>query len=217
MVKPFDDAVFAMKSGEISNVVESDFGFHIIQLTGVRGGDKKPFDQVRAEIEAEVRKSLAQKKYAEAAEQFTEHGLPAVRQPAAGDRQAQAREAQRHRARAPAPGASGPLASEKLLRRCSATRRSRTSATPTRWRSARTRWRRPAWSSTSPARTLPLADVKDRVRAAVVPNRPGAGPQGGQAPAWQRCRRAATPLVGDHHGLAQPAAEVCRGRCWTRC
>ena len=69
MVKPFDDAVFAMKQGEISNVVESEFGFHIIQLTGQRGGEKKSFAAVRAEIEAEVKRQLAQKRFAEAAEQ----------------------------------------------------------------------------------------------------------------------------------------------------
>ncbi len=71
MVKPFEDAAYSMKPGEISNVVESDFGYHIIRLNAVRGGDKKPFDAVRAEIEDEVRSQLAQKKYAEAAEQFT--------------------------------------------------------------------------------------------------------------------------------------------------
>ena len=71
MVKPFEDAVFAMKPGEISNIVESDFGFHIIQLNGQRGGEKKSFDAVRAEIEGEVKKQLAQRRYAEAAEQFT--------------------------------------------------------------------------------------------------------------------------------------------------
>ncbi|RZL39747.1 MAG: hypothetical protein EOP35_03015 [Rubrivivax sp.] len=70
MVKEFDAAVYAMKQGEISNLVETDFGFHIIQLTGARGGEKKTFDAVRAEVENEVRKQLAQRRYSEAAEQF---------------------------------------------------------------------------------------------------------------------------------------------------
>jgi peptidyl-prolyl cis-trans isomerase D len=71
MVKPFEDTVFAMKPGEISNVVETDFGYHVIQLDAVRGGDKKPFEAVRAQIEDEVRQQLAVKRWAEAAEQFT--------------------------------------------------------------------------------------------------------------------------------------------------
>ncbi|GKQ59380.1 peptidyl-prolyl cis-trans isomerase D [Sphaerotilus sulfidivorans] len=71
MVKPFEDTVFVMKKGEISGIVETDFGFHIIELTDLRGGERRSFESVRAEIEAEVRKSLAQKRYAEAAEQFS--------------------------------------------------------------------------------------------------------------------------------------------------
>ena len=85
MVKPFDDAVFAMKPGEISNVVESEFGYHIIQLTGQRGGEKKSFDAVRAEIEAEVKKQLAQKRYRRGGRAVHQHRIRAVRQPAAGD------------------------------------------------------------------------------------------------------------------------------------
>ncbi|HET7774613.1 MAG TPA: SurA N-terminal domain-containing protein, partial [Burkholderiaceae bacterium] len=71
MVKPFEDAVFAMKEGEISAVVQSDFGFHIIQLTGLKASSIRPFEEVRSEIEGEQRKNLAAKKYAELAESFT--------------------------------------------------------------------------------------------------------------------------------------------------
>jgi peptidyl-prolyl cis-trans isomerase D len=71
MVKPFEDAVFAAKKGDLSEVVESEFGFHLIEVTDVRGGEKQPFAKVRAEIEAEVKKQQAQKRYAELAEQFT--------------------------------------------------------------------------------------------------------------------------------------------------
>lgn len=115
MVKPFEDAVFAMKPGEISNLVESDFGFHIIRLDAVRGGDKKPFETVRADIDDEVRKQLAQKRYAEAAEQFTNivyeqsESLQAVVDKLKLKRQSATVQ------RTPAPGAQGALASAKLL------------------------------------------------------------------------------------------------------
>ena len=69
-VPPFEAALFALKENEISDVVQSDFGFHIIELTGVKPAQVKPFDGVKAEIDAELGKQLAQKKYADAAEAF---------------------------------------------------------------------------------------------------------------------------------------------------
>jgi peptidyl-prolyl cis-trans isomerase D len=71
MVKPFEDMVFSLKDKEISPVVETDFGFHIIQLTGVNPGKGRAFEQVRGEIEAELKAQSAQKQYAEAAEAFS--------------------------------------------------------------------------------------------------------------------------------------------------
>jgi peptidyl-prolyl cis-trans isomerase D len=71
MVPPFEEAAFKLKPNELSGVVESDFGFHIIQLTAIRGGQPQPFEAVRTQIEDDARKQLAQRQYAEAAEKFT--------------------------------------------------------------------------------------------------------------------------------------------------
>lgn len=168
MTKPFEDAVFAMKQGEISNVIESDFGYHIITLTGIRGGDKKPFEQVRAEIEAEVRKNLAQKKYAEAAEQFTNtvYEQSDSLQPVADKLKLDKLVATVQRT--PAPGATGALGSAKFLEAVFSTdvvkNKRNTEAIeigPNQLAAARI-------TTYTPARTQPLAEVKEALRARVV-------------------------------------------------
>ncbi|CAG2140425.1 SurA N-terminal domain-containing protein [Cupriavidus numazuensis] len=70
LVKPFEDAMYALKDGQISDVVETDYGYHIIKLTGIKPSETKPLDAVRPELEAELRKQFAAKKYAEDADAF---------------------------------------------------------------------------------------------------------------------------------------------------
>jgi peptidyl-prolyl cis-trans isomerase D len=168
MVKPFEDAVYSMKPGEISSVIETEFGYHVITLTGVRGGERTPFAQVRGEIEAEVKRGLAQRRYAEAAETFTNMVYeqadsldPVI------DRLRLARRTATVQ-RTPAPGAAGALGSAKLLEAVfaadSLANRRNTDAVElggSQLASARVVAHRPA-------RALPLDEVRAEVQARVL-------------------------------------------------
>jgi peptidyl-prolyl cis-trans isomerase D len=68
MVKPFEDAAYNLKQGEVSDVVQSDFGYHIIQVTEIKPASVKSLEEVKGDIAAEIKKQLASKKFAELAE-----------------------------------------------------------------------------------------------------------------------------------------------------
>lgn len=70
MVKPFEDAAFQMKQGQISAPVQSDFGYHVIQLTGIKPATVKPLEQVKGDIALAIKTQLSAKKYAEMADIF---------------------------------------------------------------------------------------------------------------------------------------------------
>jgi len=71
MVRAFEDAAFGLKPNQISDLVESDFGFHIIKITGIKAGKMKSLELARPEIERELRKQRAGRRFAEAAEAFS--------------------------------------------------------------------------------------------------------------------------------------------------
>ncbi len=71
MVKPFEEATYALQENQISEVIRSDFGFHIIKLTGIRPEQAQKLEEVRGEIQAELKRQAGAKQYVEAAEGFS--------------------------------------------------------------------------------------------------------------------------------------------------
>jgi len=72
MVKPFADATFAATGiGLVDEIIRSEFGFHIIRVSGIEPAQTKPFSEVRDQLESELKKQQAGKRYAESAESFS--------------------------------------------------------------------------------------------------------------------------------------------------
>lgn len=71
MVPSFEDAVFALEKDQFAELVRTDFGFHVIRLTDLRPASATPFEAVRDEIVAQLRREQASRRYAEAAEEFS--------------------------------------------------------------------------------------------------------------------------------------------------
>ncbi len=70
MVPTFEDAAFAAKTGDIVGPVQTEFGWHIIKVNGIKAANVPPFDEVKAKIEAELKRQHASQKFAASADQF---------------------------------------------------------------------------------------------------------------------------------------------------
>lgn len=69
-VKAVADAAFKLKKGEISGLVQSDFGFHIIQVTDIKPSITRPLADVKDSIASELRSEHATKEFADNADAF---------------------------------------------------------------------------------------------------------------------------------------------------
>jgi len=172
IAKPLDDAVFALKKDEISNVIETEFGYHIAQLNEIKQASVPSFEQVRATIENEYRAQRATQEFAKAAEAFTDavYQTPDSLKPAA-DKLKLTIQTASNVARTPAPGAKGPLASRNFLSALFANdsleRKQNTEAIEvgsSQLASGRV-------TQYTAAHPVPLAEVKDKIRAQIVTER----------------------------------------------
>jgi peptidyl-prolyl cis-trans isomerase D len=174
MVKPFEDAAFALRKGEISQLVESDFGYHIIKLTDIKSPPKPNFESARAALELELKSQQAQRKFAEMAEAFSNGAYEQSDslKPLAERLKLDIKIAKGLQ-RTPAPGTSGVLANPKLLAALfeadAVEKKHNTEVVetgPNELVTARV-------SLHTAARTLPLDEVRSQVKARLLANRAG--------------------------------------------
>ncbi len=172
MVKPFEDAVFSMRKGEISKIVESDFGYHIIMLTDVKTPAQPTFESVKTTLEGELKTQQAQRKFAELAEVFSNGAYEQSDslKPLAERLHLDIKTATGLEQKA-SPGASGVLANPKLLAAIFSSdaldKQHNTEAVeiaPNQLATARI-------TAHSPARTLALDLVRGKAKARLLTNR----------------------------------------------
>jgi peptidyl-prolyl cis-trans isomerase D len=67
----YESALFALKPGQVSSLIETPEGFYIVRLEEARGGEKRSFDAAKAEIQTELSEPLARQRITQATQEFT--------------------------------------------------------------------------------------------------------------------------------------------------
>lgn len=171
MVKPFEDVVFKLKKGEISDLVETEFGYHIVQLTDIKAPKQKTFEEMRPALEADLKKQQAQKQFAESADAFGNmvYEQADSLKPAA-DRFKLDIKTAKGLTRQPVQG-NGVLGNERLLAALFSSDAIQNKRNTEAIETGSGQMTAARVVNHSPARTLPLSEVRESVRARLVAQR----------------------------------------------
>jgi peptidyl-prolyl cis-trans isomerase D len=205
--KAYETALFGLKPDEVSGVVPTSEGFYIIQLQAVRGGEKRSFEAVRAELENEVRTQQAQARYAEAANEFTNtvYEQSDSLKPIAEKLKLEIRTAKAV-TRAPQQGAEGPLASPKLLEAIFSSDALRNKRNTEAVETQSNQLTAARVTEYRPAALRPLAEVRDLVKQRLVASQAAAlARKEGEA-------RLAAAKAAPATAFAQPAVTLSRAK-----
>jgi peptidyl-prolyl cis-trans isomerase D len=212
MTPPFENMVFSMKKGQISELVETDFGYHIILLSDIKTPPVPSFEAVRPKLEAELKEKQAQNKFAEVAEIFSNgvYEQADSLQPIAEKLKLKIQKAQ-HVMRQPIPGTQGALPvleNKKFLESLFSTESIENKRNTEAVEIAKNTLVSGRITEYTSARTLPYEQVQARVREMYVAEKSAdlAREQGqAQLKAWKEAPAQATRL--------RPAVVVSREQC----
>jgi peptidyl-prolyl cis-trans isomerase C len=80
MVPPFEKDAMALKEGQVSGIVKSDFGFHIIKLTGKRAAGTRPFEEVKDQIKGALMPSKQQEVFQKIKEELKKNAKISIKE-----------------------------------------------------------------------------------------------------------------------------------------